>query len=90
MSRSEGPRLYAVVRADPKAGEKVKYRSFKERLEVHRYHGILDSIRLHGADRMDADIAARWCRDRAKAGDRKVVEPGILIEIEEEQDGGNV
>ena len=68
----------------------MKYRNFKERIEVHRYHSIFDSIRLHGADRMDADIAARWCRERAKAGDRKVVPPGILIEIEEEENGVNV
>ena len=38
--------------------EKLKYRSMKERYRHNRYHSILNDLRFHGAERLDAAQAA--------------------------------
>lgn len=64
--------------------EKLKYRNVKERYRQNRYHSILNDLRFHGASRMDADQAASWAM-KAELGEKKRIEPGIEITIEEEE-----
>ena len=62
--------------------EKLKYRNMKERYRHNRYHSILNDLRFHGAERLDAAQAAAWAMT-AEAGEKKTIEPGIEISIEE-------
>ena len=64
----------------------LRYRNLKERRKVYLYNQILIDLVFHGASRMDADKAARWCRT-AEPGETLQVDPGIEIVIEEAEEG---
>ena len=49
--------------------EKLKYRSMKERYRHNRYHSILNDLRFHGAERLEAAQAAAWAQT-AEAGEK--------------------
>ena len=77
---------YAVIRASPDAKGEVMYPEWTARLATHRYYSILNDLILHGVCRMEAEATTRWICREAKAGDRRVVDPGVEIVIEEEND----
>lgn len=77
----------AVIRAVP--GKKIPYGNLTERYKVYLYNQIVVDLTFHGASHIDADQAARWAR-RAEPGEKKVIDPGIEITIEEVTYGVNV
>ena len=75
--------LFAVIRAVPGAGDKVKYRSVTDRIPTHLYYSLVNAMRMHGAQRLEAEDTAKWICRKALAGDRREIWPGIEILIEE-------
>ena len=83
MKRLEdGKARFAQIRAVP--GKKIPYGDLKERHETWRYYTILNTLRFHGVQRMEAETTAKWICREAKPGDRREIWPGIEIVIEED------
>ena len=74
----------AVIRCLP-GREGVKYPSKEERHEAWRYHTILLALQFHGAQRFEAEAAAKWVCRKAEPGDKREIWPGIEITIEEQE-----
>jgi hypothetical protein len=85
MRSEDGPELVAVINAESTDNQKVLFRNLHSRCETWRYSSIVWTLEFHGASRMDAEETALWICRHAKAGDRKVIDPGILIVIEEKK-----
>ena len=86
MTGTENRVYYVLIRADPAKKDKVRYSSLKERFETYRFYSIVSALIFHGAKRMEAEETARWICRKAKPGDRKVIDPGIVIEVAEDED----
>ena len=82
-AKIEEPELIAVITPAIKPQGALPFKRFHDRIEAWRYYSVLTALRLYGASRMDAETTAKWISRKAKAGERREVYPGILIEIEE-------
>ena len=87
MNRTEKPVYIAVIGAAKGKEDKVRYAKVRDHIATNRYHSLVDSLRMHGAGKMDAYDAAKWIYRTAKPSDRREIEPGIEIVIEEVGDG---
>jgi hypothetical protein len=87
MGRNEGPARIAVIRAVPGKENQVRYAKVRDRIETSRYHSILDALRMHGAQRIEAEDAAKWVYRKAETGETREIWPGIEIVIEEVEEG---
>ena len=54
----------------------------KKVVRAWQYYSVFDFCRWFGKDREESDRIAKWCRDKAVAGD-SVEEDGFSIRIEE-------
>lgn len=76
--------LYAVIRAVPGASEKVKYRRVTDRVPTYLHFSLVNAMRMHGAQRLEAEDTAKWICRKAVSGDRREIWPGIEIVIVED------
>jgi len=81
----------AVIRCIP-GRQGVKYPTEVERHETWRYHSILLALQFHGAQRFEAEDAAKWVCRYAQVGEKREIWPGIEITIEgpEEKENGDL
>lgn len=73
--------MYAAISVAPGAKREAKYKGVKSKFRTYLYHSILNDLRTRGVTREIAESASKWASSKAKLGDRKWIEPGILIEI---------
>lgn len=86
----EQPARVAVIRAAPGKENRVRYPKVTDRIKTNRYHSVLDALRMHGAQRIEAEETALWVYRKAEEGDRREIWPGIEILIEGEQENGEL
>lgn len=85
MKNIDIDRRVAVIRCLPDR-QGVRYPKDVERFEAWRYHSILLALQFHGAQRFEAEDAAKWACRKAQTGERREVWPGIEIEITEDDE----
>ena len=73
--------MYAAISVAPGVRKEAKYKGVKSKFRTYLYYSILNDLRTRGVSRETAETASKWASSKANLGDRKWIEPGILIEI---------
>jgi len=84
MNRDGGPVTVAVIRAAPDKKDLVRYPNVTDRLGSWRYYSVVNALRMHGAQKIEAEETAKWAARSAKPGEKREIWPGIEIVIVED------